>query len=535
VKKILQPILLIYSIFGFCQFSPNITWQNRFGGSINNYSYSSHQTTDNGFIISGRSNSNISFDKSENSKGQFDYWLIKSDAQGTKQWDKTIGAASPNFTEQDIFTSIIITPDGGYLVAGYSNSPISGDKTLAPFNQSNDIWIVKINSVGTIEWQDLYGGNSNEEIYSIQNTVDGGFILGGISESNISGNKTENSRGFQDYWVIKINNLGFIEWQKTIGGDGNDILSKIIQTNDGGYLLGGNSNSNISGEKTESSYGNNDYWIVKLDSNGNISWNKTYGGDNFESLYDINQNSNNDFYIIGNSNSDVSGSKTQNNRGLYDYWIIKINDYGNIIWDKTFGGNNDDQAYSGIICNDGNLLICGSSNSIISGDKTVENKGNYDLWLLKISSNGDNIWQKSIGGNLDEGANSITQTNDGGYFLSGSTSSPISGDILIAPKGAIDYWIIKLSPDNLTLDENENNASIKIAPNPTSGNFLVNFGTLQKNITVTITNLLGQVISKSNFNTVIAAELELQSEAGMYLVEIETENHQKSIFKVIRN
>jgi hypothetical protein len=154
-------------------------------------------------------------------------------------------------------------------LGGHSESGADGDKNEAS-QGDKDYWVIKLDATGqTIEWQNTIGGSGNELLYSIQQTTDGGYILGGNSLSEISGDKTEASQGLSDYWIVKLDATGqTIEWQNTIGGSGPDILSSIQQTTDGGYILGGYSNSGISGDKTETLRGWVDYWVVKLDATG---------------------------------------------------------------------------------------------------------------------------------------------------------------------------------------------------------------------------------------------------------------------------
>ena len=149
------------------------------------------------------------------------------------EWQNTIGG---NYTDQ--LYSIQQTTDGGYILGGWSESYISGDKTENSFGGS-DYWVVKLDSIGNIQWQNTIGGNSGDGLYSVQQTTDGGYILGGVSTSNISGDKTENSQGYIDYWVVKLDASGNIQWQNTIGGNSDDYLTSIQQTTDGGYILGG--------------------------------------------------------------------------------------------------------------------------------------------------------------------------------------------------------------------------------------------------------------------------------------------------------
>nr|MBK9653886.1 hypothetical protein [Bacteroidota bacterium] len=215
------------------------------------------------------------------------------------------------------------TADGGYVLGGYSSSNISGDKT-EDSKGYNDYWVVKIDSLGAIVWQNSIGGNSGDYLYSIASSLDGGHVLGGWSGSNISGDKTENCNGSVDYWVVKIDSLGAIVWQNTIGGDESDELLSITPSPDGGYVLGGWSYSNISGDKTENSNGSYDYWVVKIDSIGAIVWQNTIGGSSDEYLYSITPTPDGGYVLGGLSRSNISGDKTENRNGGYDYWIVKM-------------------------------------------------------------------------------------------------------------------------------------------------------------------------------------------------------------------
>ena len=179
-----------------------------------------------------------------------------------------------------------------------------------------------------IEWQITIGGSERDDFSCMVQTNDGGFILGGHSISNISGDKTENCLGGLDFWVVKIDSLGNIQWQNTIGGSGVDYLFSIAQTSDGGYILGGWSESNISGDKTENSNGGADYWIVKTDSQGVIQWQNTIGGSAMDHLHTISQTSDGGYILGGYSLSYISGDKTENSNGERDYWIVKTDSLG---------------------------------------------------------------------------------------------------------------------------------------------------------------------------------------------------------------
>ena len=440
--------------------SQEIEWQNTIGGSDEDRLHSIQQTADGGYILGGYSWSNISGDKTENCMGSADYWIVKTDAAGNIQWQNTIGG-----NDDDALYSIQQTADGGYILGGPSSSNISGDKTENS-NGGWDYWIVKTDATGNIQWQNTIGGFSTDYLYSIQQTADGGYILGGHSFSNISGDKTENTVGGTgdcDYWIVKTDATGNIQWQNTIGGFSTDYLYSIQQTADGGYILGGSSSSNISGNKTENSNGLSDYWIIKTDAAGNIQWQNTIGGSVNDALYSIQQTTDGGYILGGYSRSSISGDKTENCMGDHDYWIVKTDALGNIQWQNTIGGSVNDALYSIQQTADGGYILGGYSWSNISGDKTENNIGNMDYWIVKTDSNGNIQWQNTIGGNGEDWLYSIQQTADGGYILGGFSQSNISGDKTENSMGVYDYWIVKLTDkyNSITgkcfIDANSNN------------------------------------------------------------------------------
>jgi subtilisin family serine protease len=430
--------------------TPEIAWQNTIGGSEGDELSIVRQTTDGGYILGGSSNSDISGDKTQANKGDYDYWIVKLNAEGQIEIQRTIGG-----NKNDHLTDIQQTTDGGYILGGYSFSGISGNKTEVLIGGSpdgGDYWVVKLSATGTIEWQNTIGGSSNDYFQSIQQTVDGGYILGGSSQSGISGDKTEANQGGSDYWVIKLTATGAIDWQNTIGGGNNDDLQSIQQTTDGGYILGGYSWSGISGDKTEDSqggWGDYDYWVIKLSTTGAIEWQNTIGGSSYDYLQSIQQTVDGGYILGGCSYSGISGDKTEANQGgSGDFWVIKLTATGSIVWQNTIGGNHDDYLQSIEQTVDGGYILGGRSNSGISGDKTEANLGYDDYWVVKLAVTGIVQWQNTIGGSGDDYLQSIQQTADGGYVLGGYSNSSISGYKTEAGEGGNDYWIIKLYPPN---------------------------------------------------------------------------------------
>ncbi len=421
----------------------SVQWDKTFLGDNYDILTSAIPTADGGYLLGGESNSDGRFDKSENNKSfpdyLNDYWVIKTDKNGKKLWDRTYGGEG-----YDFLSSIVPTADGGYLLAGASSSDISGDKSEEQRGDF-DYWIIKTDMTGKKKWDKTFGGNDSDELKKVIATADGGYLLAGNSYSKASGDKSENSRGELDYWVVKVNKDGIKQWDKTIGGNGYDWLSSVVPTADGGYLLAGYSDSGKSGNKTQNSKGVYDYWIVKLDKNGKQRWDKTLGGKGYDNLMAAIATADGGYLLAGASDSDVSGNKSENSRGYTDYWIIKTDKNGNKLWDRTIGGNDSDELTTLIATGDGGYLLAGNSYSEASKDKSENTKGIYDFWLVKTDNKGKKLWDKTIGGNLEDVPNQIVSTTDGGYLLAGVSSSTESGDKSTGSKGVSDYWIVKVA------------------------------------------------------------------------------------------
>lgn len=440
MKKRLLNILLVLNCLSVFAQTPAIQWQNTIGGSNNDILLDSDKTTDGGYVLVGYSYSSASGDKTENNIGGIDYWVVKVDSIGNIQWQNTIGGNST-----DLSRSIEQTSDGGYIIGGESASPISGDKSENEFTQGLfDIWIVKLNTNGVVEWDNTIGGTDNDFLEVLKETTDGGFIIGGTSWSVISGDKIEDTIGMKDWWIIKLDVLGNIQWQNTIGGTKDENIYDVNETDNGGFILIGTSNSAISGDKTEGNIGLWDYWIVKLDSSGAIEWDRTIGGNEDDFGQKILQTSNGGYVVGGYSKSSNSIHKTEDNIGGNDYWIVKLDSNGSIEWNNTIGGTGDDALTDVVIANDGGFLLGGFSQSSSSFDKSENSFGLSDYWIVKIDSNGIVKWNKTIGGVGEDNLYSIHITNDKGIFLAGQSDSDSSGYKTDDSQGLKDYWIVKL-------------------------------------------------------------------------------------------
>ena len=348
-------------------------------------------------------------------------------AQPGIDWQKSLGGSLA-----DAANEIVQTTDGGYILVGYSKSD-DGDVTT---NQGDaDYWVVKLDSSGTIDWQKSYGGSDEDIASSIQQTTDGGYIVAGTSKS-INGDVTGN-HGSKDYWVLKLSAIGNIVWEQSYGGTADDSAASVRQTADGGYIIAGYSKS-TDGDVT----GNNgvaDYWMLKLTSTGTISWQKSYGGTDVEYPESVRETSDGGYIVVGFSRS-VDGDVT-GNHGYYDYWVLKLDHTGSLVWEKSYGGTTFDYGTSIEQTTDGGYIVAGISKSN-DGDVTG-NHGLDDFWVLKITDIGAITWQKSYGGSSFDYAYGIKETNDGGYIVAGYTSSN-NYDVL-GNHGQSDYWILRIT------------------------------------------------------------------------------------------
>jgi len=434
--RLLSTALLL--AFATLSHAQSILWDKTIGGTQAENMGKIREAADGGIIVGGYSWSGVGGDKSEPLNGQDDYWIVKLSATGSILWENAIGGSGT-----DQLYSLVTTPDNGVVVAGQSNSPVSGDKTEASAN--TDVWVLKLDQNGSILWQNTYGGSSSESLADIKSTADGGFITIGFSASNISGDKTENSRGGLDYWVVKLDGAGQVQWDKTLGGSSNDFPASVIQTNDGGYLCFGYSESGASGDKTEPLIGLYDYWVVKLDASGNIIWQNTIGGTVDDVATSVIQTSDGGYLCLGNSESGISGDKTEDPAGAFDYWMVKLDSLGNILFQNVIGGQNDEAAGRDLVQTaDGGFLFNGASRSPASGDKS-EQGVNYDYWLVKTDSAGIVLWQNTIIGDLNDNGISVILSSDGNMILGGNSFSEIGFDKSEISRGAFDYWVLKLN------------------------------------------------------------------------------------------
>ena len=310
----------------------NIQWNQTYGGTGRDEAQSVIQTSDEGYALVGYT---FSF-----GTGNYDFWLIKTDVNGTMQWNKTFGGPAT-----DIAYSLVETSDGDLVLAG---------QTISIGAESSDFWIIKTDMFGNLQWDKKFGGSSTEEAYSVIETIDGGFMIAGFTNSFGSGN--------YDYWLVKTDSNGQMQWNQTYGGPSWDEARSVIQLNDGGYA--------IAGMTASFGAGSNDFWLLKTDVDGNIEWNQTYGTESYEKAYSLVESSDGGFALAGY----VSYSVFEN-----DFLLVKTDELGNMQLNKTYGGEDWQIAYSLVQTSDGGYALAG---------ETLPSIGTVDFWLIKTDENG---------------------------------------------------------------------------------------------------------------------------------------------------
>ncbi|MGK4568774.1 hypothetical protein [Flavobacterium sp. 3HN19-14] len=322
IKKL--PLFFLFLTLYCTAQAPAIEWQKALGGTAGDAATAVQLTSDNGFIMAGYTSSNNG-DVSGNNGG-VEFWVVKISATGTLEWQKNYGG-----TSTDIARSIMQTNDGGYIVAGQTSS---NNIDVVGAHGTEDCWVLKLDSLGNIEWSRAFGGSDYENTEQIIQTTDGGYIFSAYS-SSINGDVVGNTINNTNFWIVKLSPAGTIEWQKIYGGTGSDHARCVLQTADGGYVIGGQTNS-TNGNITLN-HGNYDAWLIKLNNLGDLEWQKTYGGSAIEDMVHVRQTSDGGFVAAIASNS-ADGDVTGNHGGSYDYWIVKTDAQGTIEWQKAYGG-----------------------------------------------------------------------------------------------------------------------------------------------------------------------------------------------------
>ncbi|QRR02444.1 CBM96 family carbohydrate-binding protein [Dyadobacter sandarakinus] len=487
-KLLLLSSLLIINLYTSLSIwaQPAVQWDKTLGGKDDDYLMSANPTSDGGFILGGRSGNNSSKtgERSEAGRGNTNYWIIKLAADGSKEWDKTYGG---NYI--DILSVVRQTPDGGYILGGYSYSDASGDKTQGnggqsiPGERQADFWIIKISASGAKQWDRTILRRGDEQLSDIRRTSEGGYLAWGsnyfvkLSASGVQEWERANTSsigsdragkiempdgGFTmanvvpgGFSITKLNAAGVQQWTKTYKstGTGTVTSSPVLRVLADGYLLGGSSDYGKGGDKSEAGRGGRDYWILKIASDGRKVWDKRFGGPENDELKAIEPTADGGYMLTGVSNSNIGGDKSEKAQGIQDAWIVKISASGTKQWERTLGGKKY-QLYD--IYRGTSQLRLNRQNPDGSYVLTGSSTG-----LASSTKTGDALGSwiiklTSAGTKVWDKVtggydnSSILSTADGGYLFAGSSSSQPGAIKTESSRGGLDYWIIKHAAEAAT-------------------------------------------------------------------------------------
>ncbi len=393
--------------------------------------------------------------------GKRDMWVVKFDGAGTVQWKQCLG----NDGTEEAY-SIGLTNDRGYIVAGYQE--INDSSATEPMNY----YIIKLNDTGGVQWLKSYGGTWADEVFSIQQTTDGGYIVAGISESydgDVVCGIWDSLALYRKPWILKLNAAGNIQWQVCINDKTvSDLVNCIRQTTDGGYILSGGFDSSS---------------IIKLTPSGGIEWKR-----NYQVLGDLRQTSDGGFILVGGNVA------------------MKLDDMGGMVWQKSIG-NSFDRAISVWITTDSGYIVAGQTDDPALADF----HGDGDVWAEKLKQDGTVQWQKCMGGSSNDYGNSVCQVADGGYVVAGGTESN-DGDVM-GFHGSDDFWVVKLA-SQVSISQVSSAPEVATFPNPITDNIEVSGLNAGKAVIYDVT---GRIVAERPMANVISFT---EMPSGLYILKL---------------
>ncbi len=467
---------------------PSIVWENNYGGNYVD------ETQD--IIINN--NNNIVFTGYISNSGGDKFFLSELEHNGNVIWQKELGANSLNQAQ-----SIKQTSDGGYIIVGFTSVT----------STNLDVWVVKTDSIGNIEWENEYGGSNEDRAYSVLQTNDNGYILVGDSHSDDGDvNVHYGNTVYPDIWIIKTDSIGNIMWEKSYGGTNEEEAYCIINSSTNSFVVCGYTSSNdidVSGNHSA----NADFWLFEIDSIGNLLNQKCFGGTNSDFAFDIKLVGDNSYVAAGSSMS--NDGDVSNNYGNQDFWVLKIVD-GNIEWENNFGSSQYDKAWSLDTDLDKGVIVVGE---VGAADNDVAGfYGGYrDYWVIKIDDFGNLVWEKNYGGSNEDRAFSVVRYPNYGYVVGGSARSDdydVSNNL-----GQFDAWILLLN-NPVNIDNISSSNDMFLYPNPTKGKITVQAEGIES---IEVFDITGKHLTGFQ-NLSGLKELDLSKNTkGIYIIKVTTQ------------
>ncbi|SDQ82132.1 Por secretion system C-terminal sorting domain-containing protein [Chryseobacterium soldanellicola] len=499
-----------------------VVWQRDIKSNTQDFLSQVTTTIDGQYLITGSSiqSSKLQAAGSKQNNG-YDFHLVKLNGQGEEVWEKYFSGQN-----HDFLSATVNTQEGGFLISGTSFSGKFLDKK-EDSKGGSDIWLIRINEFGDEMWQKTIGGTSDEEARSVIQTTDLGFFVAGNVQNSAKG------YGSKDVLIIKLDKNGGIASQIVLGGKGLDEVEKMIPTKDGGALLGMYSRSSANGSKKTENFGEGDYWIIKLSKDGKVEWEKNFGGKGDDHLRTLALTSNG-FLVGGESRSERSGNKTVGIEEGTDLWLISLNERGEEIWQKSYNFKNRDILMGMSVISSPNPSKGGEAANLtkgilLGGYTQAEGRIESDdetFWMLYLDENGNEQWRKHVKGESrkkEERLSDIKLNRDGSIILAGTSAEEL---------GKENWKIVKLGDKQI--DQLIVKQDIKIYPNPVSDYAYVEIGFDFKDAEIILYDIGGrqlQSLKTKNKVTKINTQNLIQ---GAYLITIKTDTNKTANAKLIK-
>ena len=513
-------ILTIYLLFLICtvqaQTAPAIQWQNAIGGKHSGYVTNMSPTNDGGYIAVGYVDSLNGSYLPNFHPGDEDVWVAKLDAHCNIIWQKCYGSKGADYAN-----IVHQTKDGGDIIGGM---PGTNDGDVSGNHGGGDIWVIKLSDKGDLQWQKCLGGSKDDGVYSIIQTKDDGYILAGQTKSDDG-----DVKGFHfvwpylndDGWVVKLDSIGKIEWQKCLGGIEDDAMFDVLQNDDGSYMVAGYTVSNDG--DVRGNHGGPDSWVVKLSDKGAIVWQKCYGGSKMDFTRIIKKTFDGG-YILGGETTSNDGEVSGNHGGSGDDdWLLRIDSIGNILWQNCYGGSDLENLFSLETTKDNGSIFCGTTRSDDGDIKGFH--GYMDYWTVKLDSAGKIEWQRCLGGIVGGQAYNVYQIKDGGFIIGGMSGAQAGdGDVTVhynmdSVNISDNWWIVKLAFEPKAIHIIYSNNQLNIYPNPAHNSIGIETDNVKE---IRILDAAGKLYLHKQINTYtnIYTYLNIQYLAkGVYIVQ----------------
>jgi hypothetical protein len=460
MKKLSISALFLCTILGVS--AQEVVWQKDIKSNTQDFLSQVTTTIDGQYLITGSSieagSKKLGAGSNAQQNNGYDYHLIKLNQQGEEVWEKYFSGQN-----HDFLSATVATQEGGFLISGTTFSGKSLDKK-DDSKGGSDIWLIRLNEFGDEMWQKTIGGTSDEEARSVIQTTDLGFFVAGNVQNSTKG------YGSKDVFIIKLDKNGGIASQIILGGKGLDEVEKMIPTKDGGALLGVYSRSSATGSKKTENFGEGDYWIIKLSKDGKVEWEKNFGGKGDDHLRTLALKSNG-FLIGGESRSERSGNKTVGIEEGTDLWLISLNERGEEIWQKSYNFKNRDVLMGMSVLHSSDDKT--STGILLGGYTQAEGRiesNDETFWMLYLDENGNERWRKHVKGESrkkEERLSDIKLNRDGSIILAGTSAEElgkenwkivklgdkqidqliVKQDIKIYPNPVLDYAYVEIGFD----------------------------------------------------------------------------------------